>query len=342
MRHLLIILTILLLSLSSCTTQNTQVTNQIVENKPLIGISMSGYQEERWLKDKAYLEEYASELGADVILKSSNNDVQIQKNEIENLILQGVDVLIIVPQVADSLANLTKLASEKGIMVISYDRLMTDTYVDLYISFDNEEVGRLEAQVVLNNAKPGKVAYIGGSITDNNALLLRKGSLEVLEPYIQNGTYEIVVDQFSDQWKPESAYEHLFNYLTENGTDIVGVIAANDGTAFGSIQALEKFGLNGKIPVSGQDADLTACQRIIQGTQTGTVYKPIKELARETIKIAIQMAKDEYYQIDTYLDNKLMQVPSRLLKPTLVTKENIDKTIIADGFHSREDVYKEE
>ena len=266
-------------------------TKQIV-----IGFSMGTLQEERWQKDKDEFLKQAKVLGVSVDIQGANNDKDKQISQAESMIAKGVNVLVIAPYDAASMAGVVSDAHKAGIKVIAYDRLMTSSNVDYYVSFDNEKVGQLEAQSVLDSVKDKlgkgrklKVAYIGGSTTDNNALLLKKGSFSLLQPLIDKGEIEIVVDKFSADWNPDIAYQNLKAYLDSTNGAIDAVICANDGTAFGAIRALQEHNLAGKIPVSGQDAELAALQRIVLGTQTATVYKPIPKEDAAALDMAIKI-----------------------------------------------------
>lgn len=310
------------------------------DDKIVIGFSLDTLQEERWERDRDLFVERAKELGAEVNVQSANSDDAKQIAQAENLISQGVDVLVVVPHNADAAAAIVEKAHAAGIKVLSYDRLIKNSDVDLYVSFDNERVGEMQAQAIVEAAPTGKYVYIGGSDTDNNAHLFKKGAFNILQPKIDAGEIEIVYDQWTKDWNPANALANMENALTANNNAIDAVVAANDGTAGGVIQALTAQGLAGQIPVSGQDAELAAAQRIVEGTQTMTVYKPIRELARASAELAVKLAKGEEIETDSKVNNEKIDVPSILLDPIAVNKDNIDDTIIADGFHTKEDVYK--
>jgi len=310
------------------------------DGKILIGLSMDTLQEERWQRDRDLFVAKARELGAEVEVQSANSDDAKQIAQAESLISQGVDILVVIPHDAEATAAIVEKAHAAGVKVIAYDRLIKNSDVDLYVSFDNERVGQMQAEAIVKLVPKGKYVYIGGSETDNNAHLFKKGAFDVLQPYIDRGDIEIVYDQWTKDWNPAVAMANMENALTANNNQIDAVVAANDGTAGGVIQALAAQGLAGKIPVSGQDAELAACQRIVEGTQTMTVYKPIKLLAEKAAELAVAMAKGEQIQTDRNVHNGKIDVPSILLDPIAVDKTNIDQTVIADGFHSREDVYK--
>lgn len=310
------------------------------DDKIKIGFSMDTLEEERWLRDRDLFKAAVEALGAEVEIKAANGDDSEQILQAEKLISEGVDLLVVVPHNAEATAAIVNKAHLAGIRVISYDRLVKNSDIDLYVSFDNEKVGELQAEAITKLVPKGKYVYIGGADTDNNAHLFKKGVFNVLQPLIDKGDITVVYDQWTRNWLPENAFLNMEAALAANNNDIDAVIAANDATAGKVIEALEKQGLAGKIPVAGQDAELMAAQRIIQGTQTMTVYKPIKTLAQEVAELAVRMAKGEYIGTDRKVNNGKTEVPSVLLAPIAVDKENMDETVIRDGFHLREDVYR--
>lgn len=313
----------------------------------LIGFSITTLKEERWQKDKEEFLAKAEELGVTVDLQVAQNDSQKQAMQIEEMIINGVDVIVVVPYQADALVGVIEKAHQAGIKVISYDRLIKNSNTDLYISFDNEKVGEYQAEYVIKELKEKieaglkpKIAYVGGAERDNNAFLLKDGSMKILKPLIDENKIEIVYDKFTTDWNLDFVFTNLKEYLSKSGGKIDGVIAANDGTAFGAIMALKEYGLDGKIPVSGQDAELAAIQRIISGTQTITVYKPIKSLAHSAVEMAVNIAKGIEIESNGLINDGKYDVPAYLIEPTVITKDNIEDTIIKDGYHKREDVYK--
>jgi D-xylose transport system substrate-binding protein len=310
------------------------------DKKIVIGFSMDTLQEERWQKDRDLFVAEAEKLGATVNVQSANSDDAKQISQSENLISQGVDVLVVVPHNADASAAIVEKAHAAGIKVIAYDRLITNSDLDLYLSFDNERVGEMQATAITKLVPKGNYVLIEGSDTDNNAHLFKKGQMNILKPLVDAGDIKIVYDQFTKEWNPANALANMENALTANSNKVDAVVAANDGTAGGAIQALTAQGLAGKVPVSGQDAELAAAQRIVEGTQTMTVYKPISKLATTAAQLAVKMAKGEDVGADKKVNNKKIDVPSILLDPIAVDKSNIDSTVIADGFHKKEDVYK--
>ncbi|MFC4598712.1 D-xylose ABC transporter substrate-binding protein [Cohnella hongkongensis] len=310
------------------------------ERKIKVGFSMDTLQEERWLKDRDLFKRAVEALGAEASVMAANGDDAKQIEQAETLIGQGVDILVVVPHDAEAMAAIVKKAHSSGIRVLSYDRLIKNADIDLYVSFDNEKVGELQAAAITKLVPKGKYVYIGGADTDNNAHLLKKGVFNVLQPLINRGDITVVYDQWTKDWLPANALSNMRDALSANGNRIDAVIAANDATAGSVIQALEEQGLAGRIPVAGQDAELAGVQRIVDGTQTMTAYKPIRSLADKAAELAVRLARGENVDAPRKINNGKIEVPSVLLPPIAVDRSNIDETIVADGFHSREDVYR--
>ncbi|QUX95556.1 D-xylose ABC transporter substrate-binding protein [Marinomonas sp. CT5] len=304
-----------------------------------IGLLMSDLRLERWQKDRDLFTEAAESMGAKVYTQSANGDANTQISQIENMISRGVDVLVIVPENGEVLGNVLSEAKAEGIKVLAYDRLIKFADIDLYVSFDNIRVGEMQASALLKRKPTGNYFLMGGSPTDNNAKMFREGQMNVLQPAIDSKKIHIVGDQWARGWSAEAALNIMENGLTANANKIDAVVASNDSTAGGAIQALAAQGLSGKVVISGQDADLAAVRRIVAGTQTMTVYKPISKLAKASAEMAVKLARGEKIKVNGHVNNGKKDVDAVLLTPIAVTKDNLDSTVIADGFHSRNDVY---
>jgi D-xylose transport system substrate-binding protein len=307
-----------------------------------IGLSLDNLKELRWAQDRDFMSKRAQANSASVTTLVADSDDQTQISQIENLIAQKVNVLIIVPHDAKAVAPTIAEAHKAGIKVIAYDRLILDSDVDMYVSFDSTKVGQYEASGVMSavpkTVTVPNVMLIGGSPTDNNAVLVHTGAMNVLQPLVTAGKAKIVYDQYSANWDPDIAYAHVKQYL-DSGGKVDAIVAANDGTASGVVKALKEKGLAGKIPVSGQDAELPAVQRLVAGTQTVTVYKPINTLAYKAVDTALALARGQNPATTGTTNNGQKDVQSYLLNPTAVTKDNIKSTVIKDGFLSTKDVY---
>lgn len=305
-----------------------------------IGLSMDNLRLERWQHDRDIFVEKAEEMGAEVLVQSANGDDMVQLSQAENLITQGIDVLVVVPHNGKVMGSIVREAHANDVPVLAYDRMLMDCEVDYYLSFDNVRVGELQAEFLVERQPEGKYFMLGGSPTDNNAKLFRQGQMNVIQPYVDEGKIEIVGDQWAKDWLPQEALGIIENALTANNNDIDVIVASNDSTAGGAIQALEEQGLAGEVLVSGQDADLAACQRIVEGTQTMTIYKPIQNLATRGAEIAVKMANGEEIETNGAINNGEYDVPSVLLTPIQVHEGNMVETVIDDGFHEMEEVYK--
>lgn len=301
---------------------------------PKIGFSIDDLRLERWTRDRDYFTQAAEKLGAKVYVQSADASEQRQIAQIENLISRGVDVLVIVPYNATVLNNAIREAKKAKIKVVSYDRLILGADVDAYISFDNTTVGELQAQSLVQLKPKGNYYLLGGAPTDNNAKMLREGQLKVLKPLVDKGDIKVVGQQWVKDWSASEAMAIVENALTANGNKIDAVVASNDATAGGAIQALAAQKLAGKVAVSGQDADLAAVRRVIAGTQSMTVYKPLKEIASSAARLAVQLVRNEKPAFNAKMNNNFKQVDTVLLKPVLLNKSNID-VLVKDGFYTQ-------
>lgn len=319
-------------------SENTK--SEAADDKLRIGLSVSDLTLERWQHDRDFFVAKAEELGAEVLVQSANGDEAKQLSQIQNMLSQDIDALVIIAINSDALSTVVDQAKAEGIPVLAYDRLINGADIDAYVSFDNVRVGEMQAEYLVEKVPTGKYFLMGGSPTDNNAKMFREGQMNIIQPLVDKGDIEIVGDQWAKGWDANEALKIMENALTANNNDIDAVVASNDSTAGGAIQALEAQGLAGKVVISGQDADLAAVQRIAEGTQTMTVYKPIKAIATKSAEVAVQLAKGEKVIADSTVNNGKMDVPFIKLDPIKVGKENIIDTVIKDGFHSYDDVYK--
>jgi D-xylose transport system substrate-binding protein len=313
--------------------------------RPVIGLSLDTLKEERWQRDRDTFIRRAGELGADVRVQSANSDDVRQVNDVRALITGHVDVIVIAPHNGEAMSEAVKECSAAGIPCIAYDRLIKNCDLDLYMTFDNLRVGELQGQFLVDAlARLGggkkRILRVYGAKTDNNALLFKQGQDKALGPALQSGAIEVVHEDWADDWRPENGKKIVNAGINKAGHEFAAVLASNDGTAGGAIQALLEEGLAGKVIVTGQDADLAACQRIVGGTQSMTIYKPLKQLAEQAAETAVKMARGKPVVATASLDNGKVKVPTVQVEVVAVTKENIDATVIADGFHPREAIYK--
>jgi D-xylose transport system substrate-binding protein len=308
-----------------------------------IGLSLDTLKEARWQADRDMFVRRAEELGATVLVQSANGDDTVQISDVEKLITQRVDVLVIVPHDGKAMARAVELAHKAGIPVIAYDRIIRDSELDLYVSFDNIRVGELQARYLVDHLPTpgrGRIARIYGAKTDNNAALFKAGQDSVLDPLVKSGAITVLHEDWAEDWKPENAKRIMNAAITAKGARIDAVLASNDGTAGGAVQALSEEGLAGKVLVTGQDADLVALQRIAAGTQAMTIYKPLHTLAQGAAEIAVKMGTGKPVIARQTVNNGAIEVPSVLFDVVTVTRDNIEATVVKDGLHKREDIFK--
>ena len=309
----------------------------------LIGLSLDTLKESRWQADRDMFVRRAEELGARVLVLAANSDDTVQIGDVEKLITNGVDVLVIVPHDGTAMAKAVGLAHEAGIPVIAYDRIVRDSDLDLYVSFDNERVGELQARFLVEHMPtPGKgrIVRIFGAKTDNNAAQFKRGQDRVLAPYIERGDIVVVHEDWAEDWKPENAKRIVNAAITAGGPGIDAVLASNDGTAGGAIQALAEEGLAGKVLVTGQDAEPVALQRIAAGTQTMTIYKPLRTLAAGAAELAVRLGERRIVVAKQTVNNGQVEVPSVLYDVVTVTRDNIVDTVVRDGQATYDEVYR--
>lgn len=303
-----------------------------------VGISLGTLKEERWIKDRDILSAKLKERGMRVLIQNANNDDQDQIKQVRNLLDEGIDILIIVPNDLDKAKEAVVLAKQSGVKVIAYDRLVVGSNVDLYISFDNVKVGRLMAEYTTKMVPKGNYLIINGAMTDHNTHMIKEGYEQILKPFVENQAIHIVQESWAPNWLAEHAFQITDNLL-QKGHIIHAVIAGDDALAGGVIEALAEYRKAGGVVVVAQDADLAACQRIIGGTQAMTVYKPIEQLAEKTAELTLMLANDQALPVHQTIFDGLYEVPYVKLEPLVVDRGNIDDTVIADGFHTAEDIY---
>jgi D-xylose transport system substrate-binding protein len=300
--------------------------------RPKIGLLMDTLaKEERWQRDRDLFLARAQQLNADVLVEAAERDDAKQLQQAESLLERGVQALVVVPHSSEAAARIVEAAKKRSVPVISYDRLILNADIDMYLSYDNRDVGEQQAQFLRNRAPKGNYILIGGAPTDHNAKLLREGQMAALEDAVKSGAIKIVADPWATDWQADAAMELTDAALTKAHNQVVAVVASNDVTAGGAIKALEKHGLAGKVLVSGQDANVDAVRRIMDGTQTMTVYKPLKPLARAAASTAVQMAKKEKVEGTSTVDNGLKQVQAILFSPTTIHKDLIP-ILYSDNF----------
>lgn len=307
-----------------------------------IGISFDSFVIERWMRDRDVFVSTAESLGAEVNVQNANGDVEQQISQIKYFIKNKEDVIVIIAIDGNALKDVVKEAKNAGIRIISYDRLLLDCDSDLYISFDNEKVGKLMGEALAEQVpEGGKVFAIYGSQNDNNVRMVQDGLKSVLD----EAGIHIVYETYCTNWLAELAFDAVNEGLSQE-TDIQGIMCGNDDLAGQAIRALSEHFMAGEIAVVAQDAELSACQRIVEGTQTMTVYKPVDDLARTAARLAVALGTGRditgmgsAVRVRETISDGSHEIPYYSIDPVAVTRENMDDVIVDSGFHLHDDVY---
>ena len=339
-----LILLLLIFMMTGCGTSETtsETTDKEDVDKLQIGLSFDSFVIERWLRDRDMFVSTAQGLNAEVNVQVAGGEVEEQISQIEYFIQKKMDVFVIIPIDGDALYDVVKEAQAAGISVVCYDRIIENVGADLYITIDNEKVGTLMGESMIKACPDGgNIFAIYGSPTDRNVTEVKKGFTEALK----RSNLKIVYSDYCDNWLAELAATHV-NKGLEVTDDIVGVMCGNDDLASQAVKVLSENRLAGQVAVVAQDADLAACQRIVEGTQTMTVYKPIEQEAATAATLAVALGKGEDisssdcdYPVVETINNGNIDIPYYKITPVAVTKENMDEVIVDGGFHTHEDVY---
>ena len=305
-----------------------------------VGFLLDSLKIERWQTDVNAFQKRAQELGADVLLETAEGDDELQFQQAKKLLDAGVKSLVVVAHDTRRADRIVSLANEKHVPVISYDRLIPNSDIAFYVGINSQEVGRLQAEYLTRLAPHGNYILLEGSPADINAHLLRVGQKEVLQPLIDRGDIKLVGDFWCKDWDPLEAYRQVTELLATNHGQVDAIVASNDGTATGAVQALEENHLTGKVLVSVQDADLVAVLRLLQGTQAMTIYKPVMSMAAQGAEVAVAFARGQQPKATGTISSGERKIPAILSPAIVVTKHNIMQTIIHDGFQNLDTIKK--
>lgn len=318
--------------------EKTDSKEEVLEKEEAIqiGVVFDSLVIERWERDRDVFVSRARELGAEVNVQNANGDVETQISQIEYFIQKKVDAIVIVATDCDRLKDEVARAHKAGIKVISYDRLISNADTDLYISFDNNRVGELMGEgIVAQTEGQGDILMINGPLTDTNVPTVMEGFESIIGPSEIN----IVETDFCEGWKSEYAFDYVSNYISEHPEEApVAIMCGNDSLAGQAVKALAENKLAGTVIVTGQDADLDACQRIVEGTQYMTVYKPVEKLARRAADMTIELIQNGYVKVNETRNDGTYDVPYESLDPIQVTAQNMEEVIIG-SFHQKSEVY---
>ena len=313
------------------------LTSAAAHAQLVVGVSWSNFQEERWKTDEAAIKAELAKHGATYVSADAGGSPEKQLADVDGLIAKGAKALIVLAMDKDAIVPALAKAKQRNIPVIAYDRLIEQPGV-YYITFDNKEVGRMQARAVFSMKPVGNYVMIKGSPTDPNADFLREGQQEVLDGAIKSGAIKIVGEEYTEGWKPEVAQKNMEQILTRNSNKVDAVVASNDGTAGGVVAALSARGISG-VPVSGQDGDQAALNRVAMGTQTVSVWKDARDLGREAADAAVDLAGGKPVPGTVKWTGGEHKVPldAKFLKPVAITRANLD-TVVKAGWITKDNL----
>ena len=353
-------LVMVLAALAACATPAAQPSGSAEPasgQKTKVGLSFSDFATKRWKNEAVLMRKLLEEKGYEVLSQEANHDPKLQNDQIDKMVGQGAKALIVVAEDGDAVVTAVDKAADAGVKVIAYDRLIRSPKIAGYISFNNEEVGKQQADGVMKalfahydaSKGPAKVVKLGGSITDNNAILIRKGQDSIIDQFVKDGKIEIVADQWVKDWDPATALKLMENILTGQENKVDAVVASNDGTALGALQALKAQGLAGIVPISGQGATADGCNSIVKKELTVSILKDIRNLSPAATDMADKLIKGipveglkEYTMAELTNDpTKAGNVMALLLPVQQVDNSNVFDLCVKNGFQKYDDVYRD-
>ena len=297
----------------------------------------------RFNKESNFFEEKAEELGADVIVDHAEDNAALQYEKAIEMMEKDIDLLALIAVNVNTAENIVKEAKARDIKVMAYNRLISNCDLDAFISGDNDQLGNEMAGYVLEHQPQGNYVILNGDKFDRNAVELMASIDETLEPHIESGDVNILYKTYIQNWSPQHAGYELNQLMAANPKQLDAVIACFDGMGVAAIEVLEKYGRAGDVIVTGQDADMESCRKIVEGTQHITMYHPLEKIASRAAELAIDIAKGEdiedKYDI-SYVSNGFKDVPTLKIPSIPVTKDNIDEVLIESGFYDRSEIYQ--
>ena len=300
--------------------------------KKLIGVNFPSTDVERWPKEADIIKNGLEAVGHEVIIQYGENDANAQMQQCDNMLSQGVDLLILAAVDTVSAAEIVNKAHQEGVPVMAYCRMIQDVDLDYFVAEDDEMVGTLQGGFMRDNLDKGNIIVISGDPQDINAILYRDKAVEAIQPKIDSGDYTIVANQFCKNWQPIEAMKHVENALSQNNNDVQGVICTNDTTAAGAVEALAAQQMAGTTIVTGGDGELQAAKRILEGTQTMTVFKDPRPIASASVEAAIAVLNGGAPNYNGKMNNGFKDVDAVLVDMSIVTKDNLVAEMVDTGF----------
>lgn len=303
----------------------------------VVGVSLPTQRDERWIRDKEAMESYAT--GKKVTLKIENAEYDAAKQalQVENLVSKGIDVLILAAVDVVAAIEIVEKVNSAGIKVVAYEALIRNVNLEVFVGFNHEKAGEIQGRFLITKVPRGNYIIMYADLPNDTAL--KDGAMQYIEPLVIIGNIKIIANAPIANWNPKIAFKVVEDALISSGNNVDAILAPNDAIAGAAIEALKAQGLAGKVVVTGQDAELSAVKRIIEDTQSMTLFKDSRQAAMKTIATAIKLANGEAISTDKWQYNGKMHVPAILITPILVDKNNINDILVKSGYLKKEDLY---
>lgn len=326
------LLVILMTALSGCENND----------KKKIGFLYSSNITIRFNKESQFFKERAESLGAQVIVDQASDNDALQYQKALDMMEEGIDLLALIAVNVNTAENIIKEANARNIPVMAYNRLIPNSDLDVYISGNNNQLGKDMAGYAVEQRPTGNYVILNGDKFDRNAVELMESIDKTLKPHVDAGRINVLYKTFIENWNPDHAAYELEQFLKANPEPIDALLSCFDGMSVACIEVLEKYDLAGKVIVTGQDAQIESCRKIVEGTQHITLYHPLQDIAYKAAEVAVDILNGENlekkYDI-TFSNNGLKEVPTIQISSIPVTRDNIDEILIESGFYSREEIY---
>lgn len=296
----------------------------------------------RFNKEVGFFKKYANDKGVQVIVKQASNDEAIQFQQATEVINQGVNALVIVAVNVNTSAAIVRLAKSKDIPVVAYNRMIVNSDLDFFVASSNDQIGKIMVDAAIKEKPQGNYVIFNGDKFDKNGDELQKAISKHLLPHVNAGKVNVVYESFVENWSNENSAYEMEKVISTLGKNIDAVLAGFDGMAEGVIEVLKKYELNGKVVVTGQDAELRGCRNIVEGNQTVTVYHPLNKLAEKAAEITIEIAKGNSVTqfVNSTEVSRDYKIPTHRVNSIAVTKDNIDEVLIKSGVYKKEEIYR--
>lgn len=331
MKHFILAFSLVFLFLTGCKSDSDLKIGFLYPSNDIV----------RFNKESEFFKTYAEGKGIGVLIRAAANDEAIQYQQAVELVEEGIDALVIIAVNVNTSAAIVRLAKDNNIPVMAYNRMIVNSDLDFFVASSNDQIGKIMVEAAIKEKSGGNFVILNGDKFDKNGEDLQKAINKYLTPYVEEGKVNVIYETFIEQWSGEIAGFEMDKVISSFGTNIDAVISGFDGMSEGVIDVLKKYDLNGKVAVTGQDAEIRGCRNVIEGNQVVTVFHPLNKLAEKAAEIAVEMAKGK--KVNEFVNSTEIsgdyEIPTHRVNSIAITKDNIDEVLIKSGFYKKEEIY---